>query len=69
MPAMRLKRASSALETRLNRGPKPHLQRRCLIRTSMAPKGPGMVRLQWRLHRASKAREQCLQKAPELRLD
>ena len=65
----RLKRASSVLETRLNRLPKPHLQRRCLIRASMVPEGPGMVRLQWRLHRASKAGEQRLQKAPELRLD
>ena len=64
-----LKRASSAPETHLNRGLKPHLQWRCLIRASMAPKGVGMVRLQWCLHRASKAREQRLQKAPELRLD
>ena len=65
----RLKHASSAPETHLNRGLKPHLQWRCLIRASMVPKGVGMVRLQWRLHRASKAREQRLQKAPELRLD
>ena len=41
----RLKRASSALEMRLNRSPKPHLQQGCLIRASMAREGAGMVRL------------------------
>ena len=66
---LRLKRASSTPETHLNRGLKPHLQWRCLIRASMELEGAGMVRLQWRLHRASKAHEQPLQKAPKLRLD
>ena len=44
-PVARLKRASSALEMRLNRSPKPHLQQGYLIRASMASEGAGMVRL------------------------